>query len=282
MSQTIAISSWTFNRAFKAGVLDWPGFFATVRAYGLDQVELNNHFFASLETEELDRIDAARRHYGITAINLAIDDKPDFPYATAAERERFAGKQLGGGLASDDDELRAACVERTARWLEIARRLGCDTVRNNTGGPVDHLDQAAVARCADSFRQLCDRAAEHGQRMCIENHGGISSNVDALDALFAQVDRPNLVQALDFGNWPGERRYESVERSVTRAAMIHPKTHDFDPQGEQPEWDSYRMAHAVMRSGFEGPWVIEFEGRTGDTFEGVGLSIALIRRCWGA
>ena len=105
--------------------------------------------------------------------------------------------------------------------------------------------------------------------------------MDALDMLFEQVGRPNLIQALDFGNWPAERRYESVERSTHRAGIIHPKTHDFDKHGEQPEWDTYRMAREVMQSGFEGPWVIEFEGKTGDTFEGIQLTIDMIKRCWG-
>jgi len=134
-------------------------------------------------------------------------------------RGEALGGRINGGLAAADDALRDFAIELTLPWLDIAVALGCPYVRNNTGGPGPGQADAdgAVERCAESFRQLCDAAAERGIGMVIENHGGISSDIDKLDRLFDLVARDNLKQAVDFGNWPAERRRESVARSAHRA-----------------------------------------------------------------
>lgn len=280
--QSIAISSWSLNTFFKNGSMDWRSFCSAVRSFGLSHAELNNHFFESLDDDYIADLKQTLDAYGITVVNLAVDDGLQFAYISDDERKQWDGKNLGGGLSDADEEVRAFCIERIKGWIDIGHALGAQGVRNNTGGPVDKVDMDAVKRCADSFKQLSQYAATKNMKMIIENHGGISSNIDALDKVFELVDEPNLAQALDFGNWPANKRYESVERSTQRAGLIHPKTHAFDASGEQTEWDTYRMAHAVMQSGFQGPWVIEYESDEQDRFEGIQLSIDMIKRCFAA
>ena len=283
--QQIAISSWSLNTFFRSGQMDWKSFCATVRGFGLRHVELNNHFFTSLDDDYINDLAETLKAYEIEVVNLAIDDNLGFAYANEAEEAKWKEfGHIGGGLAHENEDLRAYRIDRIKKWIDIGSVLGTPNVRDNTGGDIKNPDEASIKRCADSFQQLCDYAKSKGMNMIIENHGGISGNIDALDQVFALVDRDNLGQALDFGNWPAEKRYESVERSASagRAMLIHPKTHAFNDLGEQPEWDTYRMAHEVMRSGFQGPWVIEYESDAQDRFHGIQLSINMIKRCFAA
>ncbi len=284
--QCIAISSWSLNTFFHNGHMDWSAFCAAVRGFGLKHVELNNHFFSSLDPTYIEQLAATLRAYEIEPVNLAIDDHLKFSYVPESERKQWTEKghenSFGAGLASDDEELRQCCIKRTQTWIDIAAQLGSPCVRNNTGGELHNPDHASILRCADSFSTLCDYAATKGICMVIENHGGISGNIDALDEVYRLVAKDNFKQVLDFGNWPADKRYESVERSVHRACIIHPKTHAFDARGEQTEWDSYRMAHSVMRHGYHGPWVIEYESNEQDRFLGIQLSIDMIKRCFAA
>ena len=282
--QAIAISSWSFNTYFRSGQMDWRSFCAAVRSFGLSHVELNNHFFASIADDYIKDLAETLKEYEIQVVNLAVDDKLGFAYGDAEDEAKWSeyASVVGGGLAHEDAEFRQWRIDRIKKWIDIAEVLGSPNVRDNTGGDIKNPDAESIKRCADSFQQLCDYAKGKGMNMIIENHGGISGNIDGLDKVFELVDRDNLGQALDFGNWPAEKRYESVERSTHRAKLIHPKTHAFDAAGEQTEWDTYRMAHEVMRSGFQGPWVIEYESNEQNRFLGIQLSINMIKRCFAA
>ncbi|GMV82413.1 MAG: hypothetical protein AMXMBFR7_35970 [Planctomycetota bacterium] len=254
----IGISSWSFNKMLFAKQMDLFQVFAAVRGLGVRKVELNNHFFASQEEAYLGALKDAADRYGVRVVNLAVDDK-------------------GFDLSSPDEAQRKEAVARTVRWIETAARLDCPFVRNNSGG------QDAAA-CARSFSELAAEARERGRRIAIEAHGGFSSDAAQLLPILAAVRErePQGVALIpDFGNvriTPERDRYAQIEAMAPFAALCHPKMHDFDAFGEQPEWDTQRLVSIVARAGFRGPWIVEFEGQE-EAFEGLRKSLVLLSRC---
>lgn len=262
----VGIAAWSFHRRFQASTMDYPQFFAAVRGLGVRLVELNSPFFRSQDAAYIASIRHAADGYGITIVNLAVDD-------------------FGYDLSSADEADRQQAVARTVAWLDTAVALGCEHVRNNTGG-------ADLAQCTRSFSTLAAEARARGRRIAIEAHGGFSADADRIAPLVREVRRqfPDQIGLIpDFGNvslTPARDRYQQIAAMAPYAFAVHPKMHDFDEFGQQPAWDVPRLVAIVLRggitdgwqAGFAGPWIIEFEGEE-EEFGGLRKSIVLLSRC---
>lgn len=257
----IGISAWSFHGRFISGTIDYPQFFAAVRGLGVSMVELNSPFFASLEEDYIKTIKVAADQYGIQIVNIAIDDV-DFD------------------LSSPDEANRKEAIRRTTEWLDVAVLLHCRHVRNNTGG-VD------FDKCVKSFTSLAAEAKKRGRKIVIEAHGGFSADAEMVVPLI-QVVREQYTDSIglipDFGNVAATAtrdRYKQIEDMAPYALLAHPKMHDFDEYGQQPEWDTVRLVNILVAAGFKGPWIIEFEGERDEDFVGLRKSISLLSQCLG-
>ena len=111
---------------------------------------------------------------------------------------------VGGGSAMGGDEDREKFLDAIRNACRIAGRLTELGVRK---GGVIRIDTATgveewaedpagnTAKMADTFRQACDIAADHGERLAAEGEicwGGMHSWRDMLDLLEA-VDRPDVL-----------------------------------------------------------------------------------------
>ena len=98
----------------------------------------------------------------------------------------------------------------------------------------------------DSAAEGCGALAEYGSKNKIhvicENHGGPSSDPDALLALIKKVGNPDFGTLPDFGNFPNKDHkysidvYEAIARMMPYAHGVSAKSYDFDDrrQGEVP------------------------------------------------
>lgn len=111
-------------------------------------------------------------------------------------------------------EFQIAYVESLAR---IASQIGAKIVRIFTAYEVEGQDlQAQWKRCVSAIREMCDRAAEHGVTIAIQNHHDIALHTEALLELLADIDRPNC--KLGFDAWSPALRGESLYDSAKMAA----------------------------------------------------------------
>ena len=256
----IGISAWSFHHTrWRPKTMTFPRFFAAVRGLGVNKVELNSpHFFDGIGEDVLKSIKQAADEEGVQIINIAVDDK-------------------GFDLSSLDEVNRAEAVARTIKWLDAAVILGCPNVRNNTGG-------ANADQCARSFRELAIAAGERRKRILIEAHGGFSSDAGQLLPIVQPIiaDHPGKIGLIpDFGNvsiTPQRDRYQQIADMAPHAVLVHPKMHDFDQHGQQPEWDTRRLVSIVQKAGFRGTWMVEFEGAE-DSYSGLRRSLALLSSC---
>jgi sugar phosphate isomerase/epimerase len=253
------ISAWSFHKRWRAKTMTFPRFFAAVRGLGVNKVEINSpHFFDGTGEDILKGIKQAADVVGVAIVNIAVDDK-------------------GFDLSSTDEANRAEAVARTIKWLDAAVILGCPNVRNNTGG-------ANAEACGRSFRELAVAAGERGRRILIEAHGGFSSDAGRLLPIVLPIlaDHPTRIGLIpDFGNvniTPERDRYQQIADLAPHAVLVHPKMHDFDEHGQQPEWDTQRLVNIVRKTGFRGTWMIEYEG-VEDPYSGVRRSLALLSSC---
>jgi sugar phosphate isomerase/epimerase len=110
--------------------------------------------------------------------------------------------------------MQVAYIESLAR---LARALTCGVVRVFTAyeserPPIDVLWPRVVA----CLRECCDRAADFGVTIAVQNHHDVAVHTTALLELLADVNRPNC--KLGFDAWSPALRGEDLYEAARRAA----------------------------------------------------------------
>ena len=113
---------------------------------------------------------------------------------------------------------------------------------------------------------LTDYGVKNGISIICENHGGPSSNPDAMVALMKAVGKPAFGTLPDFGNFPQKGGkytidvYDAIARMMPYAKGVSAKSYDFDESGKEKKLDFARIMKIVTDAGYHGFVGIEYEG----------------------
>ncbi len=123
---------------------------------------------------------------------------------------------FAGGTAAEVPyaEMQVAYVEALAR---LAAALGCGIVRVFTAYESPGQTAAVLwPKVVAALRECCDRAADHGVTVAVQNHHDLAVHTAALLELLADVDRPNC--KLGFDAWSPALRGEDLYAAARLAA----------------------------------------------------------------
>lgn len=262
----ISLAAWSLHRALFSNLLKMVDLPRVCRqSFGVDGLELVNVFFPSPNSRYLAALSRAADDHGVKILLIMVDGEGALGHSDTAERKR--------------------AVRNHFKWVDIAQRLGCHAIRVNM-----HIDDEATAwngsafrpealeRITDSFRGLIEYAEPAGISVIIENHGGVSSNADALVQVMKAVDSPSFGTLPDFGNFPESAdKYESVRKMMPYAKAVSAKCHDFGPDGQETRLDYERLIRIVVdEAGYHGYIGIEYEGDRMTEYSGVVACKALL------
>ena len=202
-------------------------------------------------------------------------------------------------FVSPDPKERQSAIDHTRKCLELAARLGIPAVRLNSGRwktiksfddlmkvkgnepplPGYTLDDA-FGWCIESIRACLPDAERHGVVLALENHWGLTTDVEHLLRIHAAVASPWLGVNLDTGNFPGDP-YAGIERLAPHATIVQAKTYYGGGEWYTLDLDYPRIARILRKAGFAG-WVsLEMEGKEPpDT--AVPKSLTVLREAFGA
>lgn len=195
-----------------------------------------------------------------------------------------------------DQAKRKADVEHTFRCIDLAVRLGIPCIRMNTGSwgtvrnkrqtdyyqtgiepPIEgYTDEDGIRWTIDGMRECLAYAEKAGVVLALENHWGLSSNMDYLLRIYeALKDSPVMGLNVDTGNFVGAP-YEPLKRLAPHASIVQAKTYYGGGTFYDKEMDYPRIGKIFRDAGFGG-WVsLEFEGKE-DPHIAVPKSLALLK-----
>src|SRR4029078_4638243 len=153
----ISLAEWSFHRAIQAKKLDNLDFPALAKKEcGIDCVEYVNQFFMDKGKDKAYWAELKKRCDDIEVKSglIMCDD----------------GVQLG----DPDEAKRKTAAETHFQWVEMAKFLGCHSIRVNARWR--GTDDEQSDRIADGLRRLCEFAKPLAMNVIVENHGGLSSN----------------------------------------------------------------------------------------------------------
>jgi sugar phosphate isomerase/epimerase len=260
----ISLAEWSLNRTIRAGRLtnlDFPAL--AKREFGIDAVEYVNQFFMDKGKDAAYAADLKKRcdDNGVRSVLIMCDDRVS--------------------LGDADEARRIQAAETHHQWVEMARFLGCHSIRVNARSR--GTDDEQSDRVADGLRRLCEFAKPHEINVIVENHGGLSSNGAWLAATIRKVGMVNCGTLPDFGNFTIARgqdydRYKGVEELMPLAKGVSAKSYEFDEAGNEVRIDFRRMLRIVLAAKYHGYVGIEWEGARPDEMEGIRLTQRLLER----
>jgi sugar phosphate isomerase/epimerase len=196
-----------------------------------------------------------------------------------------------GNLSSSNlSEIKEA-IDKHKRWIEMASKLECHSVRVNLEGE-DQLDKWKD-NSIKGLSLLSEFASNYNVNIIVENHGGNSSIGKELAELIKNVNLDNCGTLPDFGNFCIKRKngslydgpcdieydkYEGMRNLMPYAKAVSAKSYDFDPFGNETTIDFKKMMDIVDEFNYNGYLGIEYEGNNHSEINGIELTKKLIQK----
>jgi len=196
-----------------------------------------------------------------------------------------------GNLSSSEvNEIKKA-IEKHKRWIELASKLECHSVRVNLEGE-DQLDKWKD-NSIKGLSLLSDFASNYNINIIVENHGGNSSIGKELAEVIKNVNLDNCGTLPDFGNFCIKRKngslydgpceieydkYEGMRDLMPYAKAVSAKSYDFDQFGNETTIDFKKMMDIVEEFNYNGYLGIEYEGNNHSEIDGIELTKKLIQK----
>ena len=268
----ISLAQWSLHRRFglckpeeRPTKVDDPMDFAkiTKSEFGLSRVEYVNSFYRPRIGETTLAAELKKRadDLGVTSLLIMCD-----------------GEGICGGA---DEKARAQFAENHKKWLELAKALGCHSIRVNAIGEGTKEEQAQ--RCRDGLSKLVAAAKPFGLNVIVENHGGLSSDGAWLAGVIKGVNDPAVGTLPDFGNWRDGGGV--LQDPVKNVGLVAPfakgcsaKSYHFDAAGNETLLDYPKLLEQMRAAKYDGAIGIEYEGKKMSETDGILATKKLLER----
>jgi sugar phosphate isomerase/epimerase len=274
----IAVSSWSFRNALRAGELKLSQVPAACAMLGFELVELNDVFL---------------RPRGRTGRLLSAfgrgqvpERPPDFSPLNlgALEKGLRAANTPLICLTADNDFMpeQPQALEEQIRYVRAvigaSRYLECNMVRLwLTPSPAGAVEVAEPT--VEAFRQVTETAAKAGVRLALEHRLGVPEEIEAIVSVIQQIRSYHLGACLNFGHLPSDAFQVGLTRLAPYSIHVHARSREFDQAGNETTIPYPDCLAALKSRGYKGLISIEYVGK-GDPLDGIMATKALIERSW--
>ncbi len=252
----LAVSTYSYWH-FRGPKVPFAKIIENAAEIGFDGVELLHRQFESEEPAYLNNIKKLAAANGLSLPLLSIHQ--DFVFPNAADRQKH--------------------IDHTKHCIDLAAQLGIPYVRLNSGRwktiksfdelmkvkgnepPLSgYTEKDAIDWCVDSIEKCIPHAEKAGVVLALENHWGLTTNVDTLLTIWKRVNSPWLGLNMDTGNYPGDP-YDGIAKLAPHATIVQAKLYYGGGEWYTLDLDYPRIAGILKKADFKG-WVsLEMEGK---------------------
>jgi sugar phosphate isomerase/epimerase len=198
-----------------------------------------------------------------------------------------------------DIAKRKADIEHTLKCINLATQMGIPCVRMNTGSwgtvknkrqtdyyqtgiepPIEgYTDEDGIKWTIEGMGECLQYAEKAGVVLALENHWGLSSNVDYLLRIYAALkSSPAMGLNVDTGNFVGDP-YGPLEKLAPFASIVQAKTYYGGGFFYDKDLDYTRIGKIFQKAGFTGYVSLEMEGKE-DPKTAVPKSLEVLRKAF--
>jgi sugar phosphate isomerase/epimerase len=193
-----------------------------------------------------------------------------------------------GNIANPDEKARRTDIEALKQWFYVARAIGSEAIRINSG-PASPDDQAAIDRISAGYKELAAEAEHAGVYLLIENHGGASADPKNIQTFLDRSESSWFRTCPDTGNFVGDTWEEGMRIMAPRAFSAHVKVFQYSPDGKQTwtgrdgtqrSYDLKRSLQILKQADYTGPLMVE-AGASGSEMDSGRDTIKYLRELLG-
>lgn len=223
---------------------------------------------------------------GTELTSYYFPDPPDEGYLRQLKGEAFrrgldiSGTAVGNDFCFPSDERREQQIAHVKRWIEYADLLDAPVIRIFSGdAKPGQSPQDAHRLAVAAIEDCCEHAAKHGVFLALENHGGLTSEVDNMLAIVRDVKSPWFGVNMDTGNFQSADIYGDLAKLAPYTLNVQVKI-SVHPAGQPAQPSDFRKLAKILRSaGYRGYIVLEYE-ESGDPRQECGKYIQQLREAF--
>jgi len=206
-------------------------FISDCAAMGLEGTELTGYYFpAEPSSEYLNKLKQHCFRLGLDISGTAVGN--DFCHPAGPERDKQ--------------------IKYVKTWIDRAAQLGAPVIRIFSGQPHGQSKDDAQKLAIAAIEECCQYAGEHGVYLALENHGGLTAEVDDMLAIVKGVQSPWFGVNLDTGNFHSADLYGDLAKVAPYAVNVQVKVVVSGPSGKKEPSDFARLAEILKSSGYRG------------------------------
>ncbi|MHC4583220.1 MAG: sugar phosphate isomerase/epimerase family protein [Planctomycetota bacterium] len=232
----ISLAQWALVSEIREGKWKNSDFPKIAREdFDINGVEFVSTLFELPTYSYLKRLRQNAEKYKVTMILIMVDDE--------------------GETCDPSRGTRIQTAINHRKWVDIAKYLGCHSIRTNCRGPKNAPKDQALEWAADCYNRLLEYAAPAGIGILIENHGGLSNDPEWMISLFKKVDNPY------FGSYPDWRGPGREFDNYAYLKKMLPYAGGMSYRNQPTEKQTARLIKLCQDSGYRGWYGIESGGR---------------------
>jgi sugar phosphate isomerase/epimerase len=172
----------------------------------------------------------------------------------------ISGTAIRNDFCVPPGEQRDKELAHVKRWIEYADQLDAPVIRIFAGQvKPGQSNKEAQRLCAEGIEECCRHAAKYGVFLALENHGGITAEVDNILAIVRAVQSPWFGVNMDTGNFNTADPYGDLAKLAPYSVNVQVKVL-VQPAGKSAEPSDFgRLADILRTAGYRGYVVLEFE-----------------------
>jgi sugar phosphate isomerase/epimerase len=216
---------------------DVPAFYRD--RFGIRNIEFWSNHFESLEPSYLKSLRNKLKASRSRLINVQVDNS-------------FFKTPGSYNLASTNEEERLKSLKHVKEWIDAVSFLGSKAIRVNPGNR-----NGSVEKSIESMKEVNKYARSKKLILLTENHFGIEIDPDIHLRINQEAGPENIYTDPDFGNYPKETMFESLQKILPYAYVISAKAMEFNDNIEHISYDFEKCVRLAESSGFKGIYLVE-------------------------
>lgn len=200
----------------------------------------------------------------LTSYYLQQDGPPS--YFRNLKRQAFlrgldvSGTAVGNDFCHPPGPERERQLALVKRWIEFADQMDAPVIRIFSGSAKPgQTIEAARQLAVDAIEECCEFAGKYGVFLALENHGGLTTEVDEMLRIVRAVKSRWFGVNMDTGNFQSADVYGDLAKIAPYSinVQVKVKTH---PAGKSTENSDFKRLATILRTaGYRGYIVLEFE-----------------------
>jgi sugar phosphate isomerase/epimerase len=200
----------------------------------------------------------------LTSYYLQQDGPPEYFRQLKATAFRcgldVSGTAVGNDFCHPPGARRDQEIAHVKHWIEYADLMDAPVIRIFSGSvKPGQTAKEASGLAIEAIEECCEHAGKYGVFLALENHGGLTANVDDMLAIVHGVKSTWFGVNLDTGNFRTAEPYGDLTKIAPYSLNVQVKV-AIHPAGKRGEPSDFkRLARMLREAGYRGYIVLEFE-----------------------